>query len=74
MSGAPLDGGHAERANGVASAAGVEFACGNIAEDEEKDTIDAAHEDVTEGDEAGTPSWKMQTPCWKCFPDRPKVL
>ena len=35
MSGAPLDGGHAERAIGVATAAGVEVACGNKVEDAE---------------------------------------
>ena len=36
-----------------ASAAGVEVACGNNVKDEEKDSFDAAHEEVMEGDEAG---------------------
>ena len=54
MSGAPLDGGHAECAIGVVSGAGVEVACGNSVEDEEKDAVRAAHGEVLEGDEAGT--------------------
>ena len=49
----PLDGGHAEHAAGVASAAEVEVASGNKVEDAEKDAIDAAREEVMEGDEAG---------------------
>ena len=51
VSGAPLDGGHAERAAGVARASGVEVACGDTAEDEENDAIDAAHEEVMDCDE-----------------------
>ena len=47
-----LDSGHAERAIGVASAAGG-VACGNSVEDDEKDATDAAYEEVMESDEAG---------------------
>ena len=48
--GAPLVGGHPERAIGVASAAGVEVACGHNIVDEEKDAIDAARQQVAEVD------------------------
>ena len=75
MSGAPLDGGHAERASGVASAAGVEVACGNVVEDEEKDATDAAHEEVREGDEAGVLELEDAEAIPKVrFANRPKVF
>ena len=48
MSGAPLDGGHAARVDGVASAVGVEVACRNRVEDAEKNAIN----EVMEGEEA----------------------
>ena len=51
VSGAPLDGAHDERADGVASAAEVQVASGNNVEDKQKDAIDAVREEVVEGDE-----------------------
>ena len=49
VSGAPLDGGHADRPIG-GDQCRVEVACGKNVEDEEKCAIDAAHEEVMEGD------------------------